>query len=228
MTPVTPGSELTLVLALLAGFAGPAAAWCLAARRRRRLLNECLHELRRPLHCLGLMLEGAAPAGGPELVDQAAHALAELDCLVNGVAPTRDRAQLSMDGLTTAAGRRWAGWIEVELGPGARGASVVGDRRRLGAALDNLIANALEHGSGGVRLRTRSTGSAVKVEVAESDRARAVAPPRGPRRGNGLRLAARIAAEHGGALAPPRPDGGRTVAGIELPLAGPAPGSRAG
>ena len=124
----------------------------------------------------------------------------------------------------TPAGLEPAFWF----GGGARGASVVGDRRRLSAALDNLIANALEHGSGGVRLRTRSTGSAVKVEVAESDRARAVAPPRGPRRGNGLRLAARIAAEHGGALAPPRPDGGRTVAGIELPLAGPAPGSRAG
>lgn len=225
---MTLGSEVTVVMALLAGLAGAAAACGLAARRRRRLLNECLHELRRPLQGLRLVLRGPIPAGGSELVEQAVQALAELDCAVNGIAPTRDRARLSMDGLTAEAGRRWPGRIVVEHGPNARGASVLGDRRRLGAALDNLIANALEHGSGAVRLRTRAAGAAVRVEVAECGRARDDAPPRGPRRGHGLRLAARIATEHGGELAPPRPDGGRTVAGIELPLAGPTPGSRPG
>jgi signal transduction histidine kinase len=184
-------------------------------------LNEALHELRRPLQGLALLLDGqAAPTGAAELLEQATHSLTQLDGLVNGFVLPRDRAPATLEELATEARKRWGARVEVD-GPPVRGrASVVADRHRVAAALDNLIANALEHGSGPIRLRARTEGGSVRLDVASRGEP---GPPRDgadPRRGHGLRVVERVAAEHGGSAFPPRSESGHTVAGISLPRSG--------
>src|SRR5207237_880514 len=107
------------------------------------------------------------------------------------------------------------------------GATVVhGDRLRLAQALDNLIANAIEHGGGAVEVCGRMDTGYVRVEVTDdgpglpapvaelSRRAR-----RGREsRGRGLAIASTVAHEHGGRLASaPTDRGPRPLLGRPLP-----------
>ena len=115
-----------------------------------------------------------------------------------------------------AAGWRTAGRplrLRWDAGP----AVVRADRRRLAQAFSNLLANAVEHGSGPVEVSGRRAGAGVRVEVTD----RGPAPgtrPAGPDRGRGLGIAARAVEEAGGRLELERaPDG--TTAAVELPLA---------
>lgn len=190
-------------------------------------LNEALHELRRPLQGLTLILNGqATPTGAVELLEQATHALTELDGLVNGFALPRERGPVKLEELAAEARRRWGARIELEGSRAMRRTRVVADRRRLAAAIDNLIANALEHGSGSVRLRARTEEGGVRLDVVSRGEP---GPPRDgadPRRGHGLRVVERAAAEHGGTALPPREDSGHTVAGIGLPRLGGGSGGR--
>lgn len=184
-------------------------------------LNEALHELRRPLQGLALLLDGrATPPGGAELLEQATHALTQLDGLVNGFSLPSDRRPARLEQLAADARRRWGARIELEGSGAARGARVAADRPRLAAAIDNLIANALEHGSGPVRLRARTEGGNVCLDVVSRGEAGRARPPADPRRGHGLRVVERVAAEHGGAAFPPHSESGHTVAGIGLPTLG--------
>jgi signal transduction histidine kinase len=108
-------------------------------------------------------------------------------------------------------------------------AAVRGDRLRLAQACGNLLANAIEHGQGPVRVRGHAAGARVRIEVMDDGPglpapvaalARRARAGRG-RRGRGLAIAAEIAARHGGRLAAaPAASGGRIV--LELPAAGQA------
>jgi len=108
-------------------------------------------------------------------------------------------------------------------------AAVRGDRLRLAQACGNLLANAIEHGNGPVRVRSRAAGARVRIEVIDDGPglpapvaalARRPRAGRGPR-GRGLAIAAEIATRHGGRLAAaPAAGGGRVV--LELPVAGQA------
>ena len=100
----------------------------------------------------------------------------------------------------------------VEAGAGAD-AIVRGDPERLAQALGNLVANALEHGAGTVRVGVGRRPDGVTLRVSDAGlglpaslealvgRARA---GRGAR-GRGLAIAAEIARAHGGALRLERP-----------------------
>ena len=99
----------------------------------------------------------------------------------------------------------------VELAEPRSGATVRGDRVRLTQAVGNLVANALEHGDGRVRLRARAHGDRVRIEVDDEgpglpapvgDLTRRPRAGRG-RRGRGLAIAADIADRHGGRLVRP-------------------------
>jgi signal transduction histidine kinase len=107
--------------------------------------------------------------------------------------------------------------------------AVRADRRRLAQVLGNLLANAMEHGSGTVRLRGRWRGAAVVLEVLDEgprtgasdvDRNGRGEPEEPEQRGRGLGIAARAAEEAGGSLSVVRtPEG--TSASVELPAVGP-------
>lgn len=188
----------------------------------RRRLNEALHELRRPLQAVAL-----APAGECRRawMAQVAAALADLDATING-GPARGRAdRVALSGIVEDARRRWAPLAEIEFATGLlderlRDCVLLGDRPSLGAALDNLIANAVEHGCGPVRVEASGSPSRVRLEVinGQGDRGPALQQS-DARRGHGLRAGERVASEHGGRLVPPasEPGSGATRAALELP-----------
>lgn len=172
-------------------------------------------------------VQRAACGRGPALCGDRVDAAALLDAVAAGAARGAD------------AGR-------VRVVPGARSAIVRGDGRLLRQALVNLVANALEHGDGDVVLAARRRGGRLRLEVRDAGRGpqtcgRMGAParllarlPPGPRagraalatllragrhrRGHGLRVAASVAARHGGRLLL-APDAHGFVAVLELPPA---------
>lgn len=206
-----------MTLAVLAVALGGAALWCHGSRRRRRLLREAAHELRRPLAAL-LLLAGDGPREAA-LREQVEVALADLDAALRGrrcAARRRDRLPLSR--VIAEARARWAG-AGVRFGAGDPGVHLEVDRVHLGMALDNLIANGLEHGSGRVEVEARRVEGGCRLEVRNGSwRQRADLPP-DPLRGHGLRIAAREAANEGGRLDAPQQAGRRVVAALELPRA---------
>jgi signal transduction histidine kinase len=207
-------------------------------RRRRELVARACHELRGPLTAAHLALHagarhGEAPPARLAAIDlelrRAGVALDDLAAARRGRrVPDRDEPVDIGDLLAyqAATWRMVAGVFGcrlelVEAGPGA---IVRGDRLRLAQAVGNLVANALEHGTGRVELLARSVGDRVRIEVADegpglpapvADLARRPRAGRG-RRGRGLAIAADIADRHGGRLvAAPSARGARVA--LELP-----------
>jgi two-component system sensor histidine kinase MtrB len=231
------------------GGAGVTLATAVRDGRRRTVLNERLHELRRPLQALALMApREEAPGAGDGPVEMAAAALAALEREINGEREAASSAVVAVRPVLEAARRRWRGqaamWgARLALRWDAGEAAVAGSRLELAAALDNLIANALEHGGGQIELAADLVGDRICLAVVDSGngaarRARqreAVLKGRGARRrrevrgpfgrlsgrarhGHGLRLVRRTAARHGGVFALHRGELG-TSAVLELPLA---------
>jgi signal transduction histidine kinase len=228
------------------GGAGVTVAAVVRDGRRRTVLNEHLHELRRPLQTLALM----APAGtvrGDGALEMAAAALARLDREINGAGEAEVRSIVAVRPLLEAARRRWGGQatlrgatLEVRWDAGE--AVVLGDRVALAAALDNLVSNALEHGGPRIELTADLLGGRICLAVVDSGngaarrtrereallrgrearRRRELRPPFGRlsgkvRHGHGLRLVRRTAAGHGGTFALHRGEQG-TSAVLEVPL----------
>jgi signal transduction histidine kinase len=238
-----------LVLLPALGGAGAALAGALRESRRRATLNEHLHEVRRPLQVLALM---TPPREGPgdeaeAPVELAAAALARLEREINGeraagAGSGGARPTVAVRPLLESARRRWAmraalTGAEVTIRWDADEAAVAGDRIDLAAALDNLIANALEHGGSRIELAADLLDGRLCLAVVDSGpgagrrarerearrRGKARAPFRGlsgrARHGHGLRVVRRTAARHGGAFALHLGERG-TSAVFELPLAG--------
>lgn len=191
--------------------------------RRAVRLNRALHELRRPLQSISFSLEGEHPDLGcaGACLEQARGALEELDAVVNRRPLLRPRVRTALAQVTEALEDRWrfAG-VRVSAPVGGRG--IDADPVALGAALDNLVANAIEHGGGDVSVRALPSRGAVRFEVRDGggggDPAVEGAPRRGPRRGHGLVVAATTASDHGGTLIAPAPlAGGGAVTALSLP-----------
>ena len=219
-----------------------AAAAVLAARLRaaQRLAAHASHELRGPLTAAGLALESLVRAGdlaadrADALASQLDRARRALDDLV--AAPRCARAPDHHEpfvaaGLVAQLARTWrpvaalrGAELTVAIAADAGAAVLHADRTRLLQAAGNLVANALEHGSGPVELRARVLAGALRLEVRDGGPG-LPAPvvelvrrrPRGPH-GHGLAIAAGIAERHGGrVVAAPSPAGAAMV--LELPLA---------
>ncbi|HVY97238.1 MAG TPA: hypothetical protein VHA54_09805, partial [Solirubrobacterales bacterium] len=142
------------------------------AGRRRSALNECLHELRRPLQALALT--GAAePERSRSCLRMAAQALERLDREINGGPLPLRRAPQAATPLARAAaercrGRADAAGASLRLELDAGGAAVLADPGRLGQALDNLLANAIEHGGSAIVLATRVERDRLVFAVVDS------------------------------------------------------------
>jgi signal transduction histidine kinase len=230
--------ELAQVVAawpLGASLAAALALQGIHAGRRRSVLNEAVHELRRPLQALAL----AAPRGQASpiegAVQMAARALERLEREVNGEPVPSLRAPMPVRPLLALAAARWqdraamaaaslstvwhAGAVEIEA-----------DRVEIGQALDNLIVNAIEHGgpeilveaslgAGGLCITVVDSGRGVRPGRRRRSPAESIALLLGRRRhGHGLRVVRRVAREHGGSFQLRAARRG-TEAVLELPTA---------
>lgn len=202
----------------------------LLARRRRQRLNRSLHELRRPLQALALSSRHRDFGASKGFLTLAMSALGDLDRAVNGtVDPTSRQEPISCRELVVAAIGRWRASnpdVELQLYWDADSATLLADPDAIAQALDNLIANAIEHGQPPLVL----TGSVIstRLRITLSDGGPLASAngsnghrPDGHRRGHGLDLVSEVAAAHGGRFALSRCREG-TVAALELPLADPA------
>jgi signal transduction histidine kinase len=192
--------------------------------RRRRTLNERLHELRRPLQALVLAAKPGT-TDHPDPLELALAALRDLDREVNGERPELRRRPVEARMLAIAAAERWraraaaAGRrIGVRWRCGEELADV--DPVRVAQALDNLIANALEHGGGQITIEGARRGRRLELTVRDGGTrgTTRLREHRDPRRGHGLRLTRSLARGNGGRLRV-RARGHGTVAALELPLA---------
>jgi signal transduction histidine kinase len=190
----------------------------LRARSRAELVARACHELRGPLTAAGLALYAAGrreelPSRRVAAVDlqlrRAELALTDLSLAPKG-ARARDRVgHVAVADLLAAEAQSWreVAWAhgcELVLAQPLPDAHVRADARRLSQAAGNLIANALEHGAGTVRLGAREDGDRVRIEVCDD--------------GPGLAIVAEVARRAGGALhSAPSASGARLV--IELPVA---------
>ena len=191
--------------------------------RRRAALNRALHELRRPLQALALAPAPPGRAAAPGAAELALVALDDLDHEINGSMRSVAPRPVACRALVESAIERWRGPAaearrSLELRWRAGAAMAMVDPRRVAQALDNLIANAIEHG--GLRVLVEATIAARGVRISVSNAA-LPAPARAgrdPRRGHGLRLVASIAAASGGRFLVQH-RAGAWVAVLELPLA---------
>lgn len=221
--PFVPGLGAALLpagISLMVLVAGDRVRQC----RRRRALNEHLHELRRPLQALALAA-GAPASDRPQPLELALAALQDLDREVNGGAIDLRRRPVDARALAIAAGERWRTRAaergrRISVRWTCSNAVVDADPRRISQALDNLIANALEHGGGQITLEGHTNGDQLDLLVRDSGTHRAgrLRERRSPRRGHGLRITRRLARLNGGTLRL-RGEGNGTVAALVLPLA---------
>ncbi|MGZ6617226.1 MAG: sensor histidine kinase [Solirubrobacteraceae bacterium] len=211
-----------------------------SSEMRMEAVARACHELRGPLAAarlgldLGVRLGELSPAQLRALELELARASLALDDLAAVGKRARagqprdqvDVAELladSVEAWRAAAAARGAALALEWSGPAA---CVRGERLRLAQATGNLIANAIEHGGGAIKVRgsLAPEHQRVRIEVVDAgpgmpapvaDLARR---PRGGRgaRGRGLAIAATIARDHGGRLASaPSERGARLV--LELP-----------
>ena len=201
-----------------------------AARARR--LNRAMHELRRPLQAIALSLEARSPdlVGAEACLEQARRRPARARCDGERPAvPARSSRRARITEVLEALDRRWR-FADVEVEGPARDRDIEADVDRLGAALDNLVANALRHGSGSFEVERpspigrqgRASRSATRARPARRGATRAGAGSAGT--ATGSTWSPESPRPTAASVAPARRvQGGGTLAAISLPVAGPDP-----
>jgi len=214
-----------------------------ASARRRERLARISHELRGPLQAVLLGLEGASrslPAGGQPrfgAIEQELHrvvlAVEDLDAERGAGPQLARRTSVDLGALVAAQVEAWAPVAasfgrRLELAGPAAGVRVDADGRRVAQATGNLIANAIEHGRGTVRVAVLRTDGRISVVV--DDDGPGLPRPLGAlaarrrsgrgARGRGLAIADAVARRHGGRLVEQAARPGCRIA-LELPLAAP-------
>ena len=209
---------------------------------------EMAHEFKRPLAsvrtAMELLGEHVTDARGRELLatvdaqlerlTETMHdlfALAHPEALALGAIDVRD---LLDDALLQLAGHPSAKLVELTRDLAADALTVWGDRRRLGQAMANVVANALDamHEGGMLTVRSRQADGGVELSVEDTgpgippeDVERVLRPFYSTKElgtGLGLPLVARIIGAHGGRLTIEGAKGQGTAVRLLLPGPGPA------
>lgn len=229
-------SELAGGLPIAASLAMATGITALREGRRRSSLNEAIHELRRPLQGLALSLPAEGSEGGSAgaCLRMVVDAVERMDREINGGTLGAPAAPVSPRPVVEAAIDRWRRPAEalgrsLSLRWSARDPILHTRAAEVAQALDNLISNALIHGSGAVVVEVGERGERLHLAVrdggcAEEGRRcrlglRAASIGGRDRHGHGLRIVRRVAARYGGSFRLRRSCGG-TEARLELPLAG--------
>lgn len=225
-------AEVAAGLPMAASFALAGGINTLREGRRRAALNEAMHELRRPLQVLSLVLPDETER--EDAVDSslrlATAALERLDREINGVAADAPIATVAFRCLLEEAAQRWRTQAllsrgSLELRWRADEVLVEGDRFELAQLVDNLISNAIEHGGAKVMIEARRDGRWLLVSVVDEGRSASApgVPSRPSRRGgrhrhgHGLRVVRRVARAHGGSFSLHRSDRGAEAC-LRLPI----------
>src|SRR6476646_2424651 len=209
-------AELAAGLPMAASFAMAGGITVLREGRRRSALNEAMHELRRPLQAIALV---APPSAEREKAFEsslrmAAAAVDRLDREINGGPAPAAIDAVPFRELVESAVKQWEATAFLAdramiLKCAAGDFELRGDRIEIGQAVDNLISNAVLHGSGDVAVEVRTVGLVVRLAVVNRKRqpaSRSRPTVRGVRRrvsgrhrhGHGLRIVQRAAARcHG-------------------------------
>ena len=155
-------------------------------RARVRSLSRPLHEVRGAVTGLELGLvtlarscpraEDANRVGALRTqIERAAAALAEIDSRRTRKHETSDERQRELVDLEALVLSRARCWEQIASGYRSRvrwewragAAWTVGDPAALGSALDNLVANALEHGGGRILVEGERSGNLLRVLVSD-------------------------------------------------------------
>ena len=225
-------AEIAAGLPMAASFAMATGISAVREVRRRSALNEAMHELRRPLQVLALSLP-AGSSGGEEAsgsaLRMAVDAIDRLDREINGRPGGEVSDTLSLRRAIEAAVARWRPRATVEgrsleLFWRVGEPVLIGGDIELVQALDNMISNGFEHGSGAVEIEVSETSSGLRIAVLDggveqSARRSCSERDRRARRrhGHGLRIVRRAAAQHGGSFCLRTAPGG-SEARLELSL----------
>jgi len=190
------------------------------------------HDLRSPLSVLDASLELAAETGDPEHFERCHRAVSRMDQLIEDLLALARQDELVETpepvGLSVVAQEAWD---TVETGPATLDTetelSVLADRNRLRQLLENLFANAVEHGGKAVTVRVDpldggfcvvDDGRGIPAEERDRVFERGVSTGDGGT-GFGLAIVERIAGAHGWSVAVTKSETGGArfeVTGVEM------------
>lgn len=221
--------------ALGRSFNAMAAALETTERRRSELLADVAHELRTPTATIESHVEGLADGVIPaqadtwrtlqaetrrigRLADDLHRVSAAQERRLEVEAEPLDVAGLVRERVASAAPRFAAKRVALDRDGEPRGLLVLGDRDRLGEALDNLLDNALRHTPAGGRVEVTARRRGHRAEIAVTDTGEGIEPGdvdriferfyrgdparrrTGAGSGIGLTIARAIVEAHGGTL----------------------------
>lgn len=168
-----------------------------ANRVKTAFVSNMSYELRTPLTSIGGFAEmlaggyaGALPAAAADYVDAILESVARLGVLIDNVLDLTqndtgslilaeeevDLAELCSEAAHEFRPRAEHKRIDFALDVEASAGTVVGDRRRLGQAIGNILANAFLYTDEGGRVLLRADGDAEAARIVVSDNGRGIAP----------------------------------------------------